>query len=99
MYQNLKNRVSSLFSKAKTRASNLYAYLAVAFVALSTGSVMAQTDTPMTIEIPGKGVDWSALAETIVNYILVPVGLSVGISFAVWIILMGVSAIRKVVKV
>ena len=100
MYQNLKNRVSSLFSKAKTRASNLYAYLAVALVTLSTGSVMAQTSETMSLpNLNAKTIGWADVGQDLVSKVMEPLAVAIAIAVVIWVITMGWQAIRHNVRI
>jgi hypothetical protein len=47
----------------------------------------------------GTGIDWPILAQQTLNQITTPIVLSIGIALSIWIIVLGVAAIRKFVKI
>ncbi len=73
----------------------VFSACALALVSLTGVSAFAQTAEPMEISVPGTNIDWAGLVDKLIDQLMTPLGLGIGFAFAIWIVLMGVAALKK----
>ncbi len=99
MFKNVYDCVSAFVFKAKSVSSFCYTALGVAMTTLLAAPLMAQETASMNVTVPSTGVDWSNVGQSVMQELFGPIGSFIGIAIAIWIVMMGVAALRKTVKV
>ena len=77
----------------KNRLGLAIAVASVGVVALSSGTVFAQTSTPIPMEAPD--IAWDALPATLIGVLTTPVVVGIGVALSIWVILKAMAFFKR----
>ena len=94
MFEKICSWFGSLVQGLKSRLGLAVAAASMGIVALSSGTVFAQTTaTPIPMEAPN--IAWEALPETLIGVLTTPVVVGIGVALSIWVILKAMAFFKR----
>ncbi len=69
--------------------------MALMLFTLASGSVFAQTGTPVTIPSAATNVDWAGLATSVATTLMGAAIAAIGVALGIWVVMAGLRLFRK----
>ena len=94
MFAKIFDWVSGVVEGVRGRLGLLSAILSVAVVSVLSGSAFAAGETtPITFNPPT--FDWQGLSNNLIQTLISPIGVGIGIALSIWVVLRAVSFFKR----
>jgi hypothetical protein len=93
MFGKIFSWVGGLFGKVRNGLGLFVAMASVCAVSLCSGTLFAQTSTPIPLETPN--IDWQSLPGTLIGVLTTPVVVGIGIALSIWVILKAMAFFKR----
>ena len=93
MFAKICGWVNGMVSGLRSRMGLFVATLSVFAVSVLSGTAFAQEPVPIQVQAPN--FDWNGLSQTLINALLTPIGVGIGIALSIWVIMKAVSFFKR----